>query len=64
MKNCNTKINVKNKNAVKDHAGMLKPKKDQTTSAQFPSPLKSMPSASDIEKLLNIYSILGPQAGA
>ena len=54
---------VNNRNAVKDHAGILRPKKDQTTSAQLPSPLKRMPKASVIGKLLKIYSILGPQAG-
>tara|TARA_B100002019_G_scaffold277347_1_gene277059 strand:+ start:365 stop:529 length:165 start_codon:yes stop_codon:yes gene_type:complete len=52
-----------NKNAARDHAGMLSPKKDHTTSAQLPSPLKSMPRASVTEKLLKIYPILGPHAG-
>ena len=55
--------NEMNKNAARDHAGMLSPKKDHTTSAQLPSPLKSMPRASVTEKLLKIYPILGPHAG-
>ena len=50
---------VNNRNAVKDHAGILRPKKDQTT---FTVPISSqrMPKASVIGKLLNIYSIPGP----